>query len=160
MGDIDYTFDSSTHANTGASDHAPYNIKGDAINISKVHIDMAAVKAAHGTFAYTDVLQFWDIPYPCWIMGVWVKVTTAEGAVSTGSVGINSTADYTFVHSIDWNAAAYYLPTDDETYAAIFGKFFSSADTLDAYFGATGTEADVGTLVFDVYIAWVDCSSF
>jgi hypothetical protein len=159
MGDVDYTFDSSTHANTAASDHPPWNVKGSAVNISKIHVDMAAMKAAHGTVTYEDVLQLWDIPYPCWILSVWAKVTTAEGETCGGLVGVGTNAASSFLGVLTLTTAATYVPAGSETYALTGGKFFSSADTLDAVF-ATGSVADIGTAVFDVYVAWIYCSSF
>lgn len=149
---FDYTFD-ATSPNLDASVARPFG--SDALNISKIHIDMSVAAAALGTIdgSASDVIQIWDIPYPCWIKACWVHVTTAEGATATVAVGDGgNTAGYMGAGSI--NAAAWLVPAITDAYMATNGKFYNSADTLDLLFG---TAADIDTAVFDVYVAWVAC---
>jgi len=61
----DYTFD-ATHPNLAAGVSQPWGV--NPINISKIHIDMAVASSALGATidgSAADVLQIWDIPYPC-----------------------------------------------------------------------------------------------
>ncbi len=156
---IDYTFDSTATPNLAAGASVPWSTRGNPVNVSKIHIDMPALKAAYGTVAYTDLIQIWDIPYPCWILGVWAKVTTAETDTTTGIIGVGSSAASTFLGTLTLSTAGTYVPAGSETYALTNGLFFSAADTLDMIF-ATGSNADIHHAVFDVYVAWVDCSAF
>jgi hypothetical protein len=159
MATIDYTYNSTATPNLAASASVPWSTRGGVVNVSKIHVSFPVLKAAYGTVAYTDLIQIWDIPYPCWILGVWAKVTTVEGETATGLVGVGSSAASTFLTGLALGTAGYYVPAGTETYCLINGLFFSAADTLDMIF-ATGSCADISLAVFDVYVAWVDCTSF
>lgn len=149
---FDYTYDAT---NSNASANTSERWGRNPINISKIHIDMSVAAAALGTIdgSASDVLQIWDIPYPCWIMGCWVKVTTAEGATATVAVGTgDSAAGFMAAGSI--NSEGWLIPAITDAYMATNGIFYSAAETLDLTFG---TDTDIDTAVFDVYVAWMSC---
>jgi hypothetical protein len=155
---IDYTYDSTATPNLAAGVAPPWSPKGESVT-SKIHISLPALKAAYGTVAYTDVIQIWDIPFPCKINFVYAEVTTVEGAACSGIVGIGSSAASTFLTGLDLATAAHYVPAGSETYMLTNGWCFSAADTLDMIF-ATGSNADMHHAIFDVYVNWTDLNSF
>jgi len=149
----DYTFDSDT-PNKGAGVGKPWG--GVPVNVSKIHIDMPAAKTALGATidgSSSDVMQIWDIPYPCWILACWVHVTTKEDAACTIAIGTgDSAAGFMVATSIA--ATGWLVPAITDAYMATNGIFYNSADTLDLTFA---TDSDVSKAVFDVYVAWIDC---
>lgn len=122
--------------------------------ILKFHVDMSKiVEYLNATIsgAGGDVLQLWDIPAACKINGVLVNVLTGEANAQI-QIGDDTDADG-FLGATSIASAGILAPATNVGFAA--GKVYGSTDTLDITFG--GTDTDIDTAVFDVY---VDCTFF
>lgn len=122
--------------------------------ILRFHVDMAEiVEYLNATISGNagDVLQLWDVPAGCKINGVLVKVLTGE---SNAQIKIgDGTDDDGFLAASSIASAGVIAPATNVAFAG--GKVYGSTDTLDITFG--GTDTDIDTAVFDVY---VDCTFF
>ena len=83
-----------------------------------------------------DVIQCLDIPAETWVFNVLIEVDTAEGATCTATVGDGDGAA-AWDASTDLNATAgtiTYGAGASDSYST-YGKFYSSADTIDLTMG-------------------------
>jgi len=134
-----------------AGTNAPYG-RG-SFGVVKLHVDMSSITAEKGVTvsgADADVLQVWDIPVGCMILGALLDVTTActDSGTATVAVGTNAGVN-TFVAATSIKTVAKTGMTTSATYGAA-QMVYAATDTLDLLFG--GTEADIDSGVFDVYL--------
>jgi len=123
------------------------------VGIALFHVDMAKVAADLGVVidgSNADIVQMWDIPYPCHILSCAVKLVKAEGAAATITLGDNDAAAG-WLASFDINgtvgATKCTLITDANMLTG--GKTYNAADTFDITFG---TAADIDLAVFDIAV--------
>lgn len=124
---------------------ASYPEKG-RLDITKlaVKLDFAAITAARtaaGATALTagDVIEVLQIPAGTQVLSVGLNVTTAEGGTLTVDVGDGADPDG-YLDGVDGNAVAGYSSSqvtitegtpNTISPALAFGKYYTSADTLD-----------------------------
>jgi len=149
----------TTHNATGfaefVSQVAPWGGGAGQFSVLKFHVDMAAIAAelaATVDGSAADIVQLWDIPVGCKILGVLVNVTTVEGAAATVAIGDGTQpAGFMAAGSINALTTTTMLgsSTATDAYAIIGGKLYLTTDTLDLTFA---TAADIDLAVFDVYV--------
>lgn len=122
--------------------------------VMKFHVDMAAIAAALAATingSAGDIVQLWDIPAGTYIQSVLLDVTTLEGAAATVAIG-DGTAAAGFLAATSINAIGKTGTVITDAFGATGGKMYATTDTLDLTFG---TDADIDTAIFDVYVICV-----
>lgn len=125
---------------------------------------IAAARAAAGATALAsgDVLEVLRIPAKTQVLAAGVDVITASGATLTIDLGDGSDIDG-FLDGVNANSAAGYSCTTVTVVEGTpntlspsmpFGKFYSSADTIDVVFNNAPGVAGV----FNVWAILADCS--
>ncbi len=129
-----------------------YPVGAGNIGIAHFHVDMAQVAADLGVTIdgnNADIVQMWDIPYPCHIISVCCKIITAEGAASTVAIGDGTQAAGFLAAFSLATADALKATLTTDAYGATCGKTYVAADTLDLTFA---TDTDIDTAVFDIAV--------
>lgn len=128
-----------------------YSSGAGRFGMVRFHVDMAQVAAdlaATIDGSSSDVIQIWDIPYPCQILSCLAYLWTPEGAACTVTVGDNAGVNtYLTTFSLNGDAGSMAGTSTSDTYGGAAGKIYTSADTLDLLFA---TAADIDVAVFDL----------
>lgn len=111
-------------------------------------------------FAIGDTVELMDIPVNTVVLAVFVRVTTASDSGESDDVDFGDASDTTgFIDSMDMTSTTHTnlgntsLLVEAYSLAVGGGKYYTTADTLDAYFVAAG---DTG--VFKLTMVCVDVS--
>lgn len=108
----------------------------------KIHLDFGA-----NPYSAADVLQLIDVPAGTFVLNVFTKVTTAEGATGTGDVGDGGDPNG-WNDALDLNATGIeYGAIGTDARAITDTYLYSSADTIDLTL-----DHDIDTAVVDVAV--------